>query len=174
MGTIRNNISGYDLKAIKLLSYINEDNNKRTVSWYVDQLAEYKLGKWNTIIDLGTDTIEEVISPDLIREEQYLVSTNTEGKNAQLHLQPIAIIGGVVAQIYENGVVTSTCQVSSETDYVSIQSATAFNYNDLSIYKNGVLQVKGVDVNFTAQDVISFTNELDKGDIIIIRKQVGM
>lgn len=178
MGTVRNNISGYDLSAIKLLSYINEDNNKRTVSWYVDQLAEYKLGKWNTIVDLGVDSIEEVIQPDLIREERYVVLNPTNNGNSRLHLKPVLVSGSFLAQIYEDvsgtWQATSECRVSDGLNYVSISSQESFEYNDLSIYKNGVLQNKGTDVTFIEEDVIQFTYSLDADDIITIRKQVGL
>ena len=69
---------------------------------------------------------------------------------------------------------TATSSMFSKTTYVSIKDKEQYNYNDLMIFKNGVLQDKINDVNYISSDVIRFILPLDAGDVIHVRKQVGL
>lgn len=168
MGTLRNNISAYDLQATKVLTYMNEeDNNGREIAWVVDEYEQNKIDRWNSVIDLGQDDAEELVEPDLVKEARYEVITPSIGGNVELHLED-----GVV---FENGQ-QSTCTTSmyTKTTYVDIETKEKYNYNDLVIFKNGVKQDKTDDVAFVSKNSIMFFLPLDTGDVINVRKQVGL
>lgn len=170
MGNLRDTTAKYDLFATRVMSYVNEaNNNAREIEWVVDELEQNKISRWNSIIDLGQDDIEEVVSPDLVNETRYEILTPSAGGNVDLHLEN--------GTFFENGnPSTATSNMYTKTSYVSIEDREAFNYNDLMIFKNGVLQDKknGEDVVFIEKDVIRFVLPLDTKDIILVRKQVGL
>lgn len=169
MAYTRHNINSYDLLATKVLTFVNEeDNNGRQVAWVVDEYEDTKIREWNSIIDLGQDEAEALVEPDLVQEARYEMLTPTAAGNAELHLEEgtFTEAGGLPS--------TATCSMYVRTTYVSIENQEQFNYNDLMIFKNGTLQDKVNDVHFVSRDTISFTLPLDAGDVIHVRKQVGL
>lgn len=169
MGYTRRNVNSYDLLATKVLTFVNEEDvNGRQIAWVVDEYEDTKIRDWNSVIDCGVDTPEELIEPDLVQEARYEMTAPSLGGNVRLQVEQ-----GTFTE--EDGTPSpATCNMYVKTTYVSIPDRESYNYNDLMIFKNGTLQDKVRDVNFVSTDTIMFTLPLDTGDIIHIRKQVGM
>lgn len=169
MGYTRKSTSTYDLLATKVLTYMNEnDVNGREVAWVVDEYEDSKIRDWNSVIDLGKDGAEELVEPDLVREVRYELLTPSISGNIHLHLED-----GTFTES-DGSSSTATASMYTKTEYVSIESKDMYNYNDLMIFKNGTLQDKINDVSFISKDEIKFVLPLDKGDVIHVRKQVGI
>lgn len=167
MGKLRDTVATYDLLATKVLSFVNEDNVSREVSWVIDQYEQNKINHWNSVVDLGPNGPEEVIDPDLSKQAKYVFTAPTVGSNAELSLPD--------GKVYENGEESSATTILVAKDgFVDIVDKRRFDYNDLVILKNGVHQDKGTDVFFVSENRIGFSLPLDTDDVIIIRKQVGL
>ena len=169
MGYTRKNTNTYDLLATKVLTYVNEeDNNGRQIAWVVDEYEDTKIRDWNSVIDLGKDGLEELVEPDLVKEASYNMLTPSISGNVDLNLKD-----GTFTE--EDGSSSpATCAMYFKTTYVSIPDREKYNYNDLMIFKNGVLQDKVKDIAFVSKDVIRFKLPLDADDKILVRKQVGL
>lgn len=168
MSYTKKNTNTYDLLATKVLTYVNEEDvNGREVAWVVDEYEESKIRDWNSVIDLGKDDTEELVEPDLVQETRYELLTPSTSGDVDLHLSDGTFTEG-------EEVSTATSSMFSKTTYVSIKDKEQYNYNDLMIFKNGVLQDKINDVNYISSDVIRFILPLDAGDVIHVRKQVGL
>ena len=168
MSYTKKNTNTYDLLATKVLTYVNEEDvNGREVAWVVDEYEESKIRDWNSVIDLGKDDAEELVEPDLVQETRYELLTPSTSGDVDLHLSDGTFTEG-------EEVSTATSSMFSKTTYVSIKDKEQYNYNDLMIFKNGVLQDKINDVNYISPDVIRFILPLDAGDVIHVRKQIGL
>lgn len=169
MGYTRKNTNSYDLLATKVLTYMNEeDSNGREVAWVVDEYEDTKIRDWNSVIDLGKDDAEELVEPDLVKEARYELLTPSINGNVDLHLED-----GTFTE-NDGSASTATSRMYTKTTYVNIKDREKYNYNDLMIFKNGVLQDKVEDIAFVAEDTLRFVLPLDAGDIIHVRKQVGL
>lgn len=169
MGYTRRNPNSYDLLATKVLTYVNEeDNNGRQVAWVVDEYEDTKIREWNSVIDLGKDDAEELVEPDLVQEARYELLTPSINGNVDIHL-----VDGSFTES-DGTASTATSRMYTKTTYVPVEDREHYNYNDLMIFKNGTLQDKVNDIAFTAADTIRFILPLDAGDVIHVRKQVGL
>lgn len=169
MGYTRRNVNSYDLLATRVLTYLNEeDNNGREVAWVVDEYEDSKIRDWNSVIDLGQDDAEELIEPDLVQEVRYELLTPSISGNIDLHLED-----GTFTE-EDGSESTATSRMYVKTTYVPIPDREKYNYNDLMIFKNGVLQDKINDIAFIREDTIRFILPLDAEDVIHVRKQVGL
>jgi hypothetical protein len=169
MGYKKRTPNTYDLLATKVLTYVNEeDKNGREVAWVVDEYEDTKIREWNSVIDLGKDDAEELVEPDLVQEARYELLTPSVDGNVDLHLAD-----GTFTE--EDGTAsTATSRMYTKTTYVKVIDKEHYNFNDLMIFKNGTLQDKVKDIAFAGEDTIRFVLPLDAGDIIHVRKQIGL
>lgn len=152
-------------KPSRMLTFLNENNDKRVVEWVIDTVNDNTvLTNWDNIVDLGEENVEKVITTvdsDLVSQKEYNITASSSGETVSLNVS-----NGIMS----NGAV---CEMVGSNAYVPIESATAFNQNDLSIYKNGVLLRKGTDVEYTSTNVITFLKSVETTDWIAIVKIIG-
>lgn len=145
----------------RILTYLNDNNDQRVVEWVIDELEQEKITNWDSVIDLGNDDEQEVISPDLVNQKVYYVLTPSTSGNVELHLDTGEMSSG-------------TCQMIGSNEFVPIITQSDFNYNDLRILRNGVRQLKNEDVFFVSENVIRIAQKLDANDWVSVEKQVGL
>ena len=148
-------------KPSRLLTFLNENNDKRVVEWVIDTVTDSSvLTNWDNIVDLGDeniDTINTLSNSDTIAQKDYNITNSSSGENTILHVD---------TGIMTNG---ATCTMVGANSYVPIPSSEEFNLNDLRIYKNGVVLQKGTDVSYVSANTISL-KPVEQGDWISIIK----
>ena len=149
-------------KPSRLLTFLNENNDKRVVEWVIDTVTDSSvLTNWDSIVDLGeedVDTVNSISNSDNAAQNDYNVLTSSSGGNITWHID---------TGMMSNG---ATCSMVGSDPFVPVTSLEDFNRNDLSIYKNGVLLQKGVDVTYDYANTFILSSYLEEGDWLSIVK----
>lgn len=149
-------------KPSRLLTFLNENNDKRVVEWVIDTVSDSSiLTNWDSIVDLGAeivDTTNSVSNSDSVAQKDYTVITSSSGSTVEWHVD---------TGIMSNG---ATCSMVGSNSYVPIPSLEEFNRNDLSFYKNGVLLQKGVNISYSYANTLILNNPLEATDWLTIIK----
>jgi hypothetical protein len=149
-------------KPSRLLTFLNENNDKRVVEWVIDTVTDSSvLTNWDSIVDLGeedVDTVNSISNSDNAAQKDYNVLTSSSGGNITWHID---------TGMMSNG---ATCSMVGSDPFVPVTSLEDFNRNDLSIYKNGVLLQKGVDVTYDYANTFILSSYLEEGDWLSIVK----
>lgn len=149
-------------KPSRLLTFLNENNDKRVVEWVIDTVTDSSvLTNWDNIVDLGeedVDTATVVSNSDAVAKKDYSVITSSSGGSVIWHVD---------TGIMSNG---ATCSMVGTGSYVPVSSQEEFNRNDLSFYKNGVLLQKGVSITYDSPNTVILTSSLEATDWLTIIK----
>lgn len=152
-------------KPSRLMTFLNENNDKRVIEWVIDTVNDSSvLTNWDNVVDLGEENIETTIvtsNLDVVSQKEYNITNSSSGGNVTLALDTGSMSQGGAATLV------------GDSAYVPVISETAFNYSDLSFYKNGVLLQKGRDVFYSSLNVILLTNQVEAGDWIAVVKILG-
>ena len=171
-------------KPSRMLTFLNENNDKRVVEWVIDTVSDSTvLTNWDNIVDLGEENIETTIvtsNSDMVSQKEYSITQSSSGGKVTLNLETGVMSKGAI------------CSLVGTNAYVPVLSEVAFNYSDLAFYKNGVLLRKGpgtleeeyeteeeelakkmYDVFYDSTNTIKLTNQVEKGDWIAVVKIMG-
>lgn len=171
-------------KPSRMLTFLNENNDKRVVEWVIDTVSDSTvLTNWDNIVDLGEENIETTIvtsNSDMVSQKEYSIIQSSSGGKVTLNLETGVMSKGAI------------CSLVGTNAYVPVLSEVAFNYSDLAFYKNGVLLRKGpgtleeeyeteeeelakkmYDVFYDSTNTIKLTNQVEKGDWISVVKIMG-
>lgn len=171
-------------KPSRMLTFLNENNDKRVVEWVIDTVSDNTvLTNWDNIVDLGEENIETTIvtsNSDMVSQKEYSITQSSSGGKVTLNLETGAMGKGAI------------CSLVGTNAYVPVLSEVAFNYSDLAFYKNGVLLRKGpgsleeeydteeeelakkmYDIFYDSTNTIKLTNQVEKGDWIAVVKIMG-
>ena len=149
-------------KPSRLLTFLNENNDKRVVEWVIDTVTDSSvLTNWDNIVDLGAesvDTVNSISNSDSVAQKDYSIITSSSGSTVEWHID---------TGIMSNG---ATCSMVGSTSYVPVTSLEEFNRNDLSFYKNGVLLQKGVGISYSYANTLILNNPVEATDWLTIIK----
>ena len=149
-------------KPSRLLTFLNENNDKRVVEWVIDTVTDSSiLTNWDNIVDLGeedVDTANTVPTSDAVAQKDYTIITSSSGGNVIWHIN---------TGIMSNG---ATCSMIGTESYVPVLSQEEFNRNDLSFYKNGVLLQKSVSILYSAPNTLILSDAVEATDWLTIVK----
>lgn len=149
-------------KPSRLLTFLNENNDKRVVEWVIDTVTDSSvLTNWDNIVDLGAesvDTVNSVSNSDSVAQKDYSIITSSSGSTVEWHID---------TGIMSNG---ATCSMVGSNSYVPVTSLEEFNRNDLSFYKNGVLLQKGVGISYSYANTLILNNPVEATDWLTIIK----
>ena len=149
-------------KPSRLLTFLNENNDKRVVEWVIDTVTDSSvLTNWDNIVDLGeenVDTVNNISNSDAVSQKDYIVITSSSGNSVEWHID---------TGIMSNG---ATCSMVGSNSYVPVTSLEEFNRGDLSFYKNGVLLQKGIGISYSYANTLILNNALEATDWLTIIK----
>lgn len=150
-------------KPTRLMTYLNENNDKRVVEWVIDTVSDSSvLTNWDNVVDLGSvdvDTVMTIANTDLAVEKEFTITADSSGGNVSWNVSTGIMNKGAL------------CTMDSKPA-ILITSLAEFNMSDLTIYKNGVLLRKGIDISYSAANTLILTNDVEIGDWLKIIKIV--
>lgn len=143
---------------LRLNTYRNESNNTQVFQWVTGDYDAENAVRWRSVVSGANAIVVDDLETTTVVEMYFTVTANPSEGNAVLLTEnpPALYVGGA-----EDG----ACTYGGDLDSYEITSPL-FNSNALLIFKNGVKQLKGIDVFFESDNHIRFRDRLQKEDVL--------
>ena len=143
---------------LRLNTYKNSETGTQVFQWVTGDYEISGATRWRSVISGSNALVVKDLETTNVAEMYFTIQTNPSAAGAILEISQ-------TPKLYVDGVEDGTCTYGGDMEPFSI-GVGLFNSNALMIFRNGVKQIKGVDVSFVSDDNIQFTQRLQTGDVL--------